>query len=89
VCNYEKPPVKFPSDCLVGKYARPFLYYIAAWMLYSASKALTVAKEKRPACYRFLATRSIMESKNKMMGLPTALVKRRKKNVGVLHTTIF
>ena len=41
VCNYEKPPFKFPVDCLVGKYARPVLYYVAGWMLYSVSKALT------------------------------------------------
>ncbi len=29
VCNYKKPPVKFPVDCLLGKYARPVLYYVA------------------------------------------------------------
>ncbi len=77
-CNYEKPPVEFPVDCLVGKYSRPVLYYVAGWMLYSASKVLTVAKDKRPIYYKFSAMQSIMESEAKMMGLPTSLLERRK-----------
>jgi hypothetical protein len=86
VCNYKKPPVKFTVDCLVGKYARPVLYYIAGWMLYSASKALTVAKDKRPTYYRFEAMHSIMESEAKMMVLPTSLVERRKQKLSVYCT---
>jgi hypothetical protein len=86
VCNYEKPPVKFPVDCLVGKYARPVLYYVAGWTLYSASKALNVSKDKRPTYYRFAATECIMESKAKMMGLPTSLVKKRKQKSSVYCT---
>jgi hypothetical protein len=77
VCNYEKPPVEFPVDCLVGKYARPVLYYIAGWTLYSASKALTVSKDKRPTYYRFAAMQCIIESNAMIMGLPTSIVERR------------
>jgi hypothetical protein len=86
VCNYEKPPFKFPVDCLVGKYARPVLYYVAGWLLYSASKALTVSKDKRSTYYRFATMQCIMESKAKMMGLPTSLVKRRKHKLSVYCT---
>jgi hypothetical protein len=78
VCNYKNSPVEFPVNCLVGKYARPVLYYIAGWTLYSASKVLTGAKVKRPTYYRFAATHSIMENRAKMMGLPTSLIKKRK-----------
>ncbi len=84
--NYKKPPVEFPVDCLVGKYARSVLYYIARWMLYSGSKAITVSKDKRPTYYRFAATQCIMESKAKMKGLPTSLVKRRKQKLLVYCT---
>jgi hypothetical protein len=47
----EKPPVEFPVDCLVGKYAHPVIYYVTGWMLYSVSKALTTAREKRPLVF--------------------------------------
>ncbi len=86
VCNYEKLSVEFQVDCLVGKCARLVLYYVAGWMLYSISKALTFAKDKRPTYYRFAATQSIMESKAKMMGLPTSLVERRKQKLSVYCT---
>jgi hypothetical protein len=47
---------------------------------------LTVSKDKRPTYYRFAATQSIMESKAKIMGLPTSLVERRKKKLFVYCT---
>jgi hypothetical protein len=28
ICNNEKPPIDFPVDCLVGKYALPVIYYV-------------------------------------------------------------
>jgi hypothetical protein len=86
VCNYKEPPVTFPVDCLVGKNARPVLYYVAGWPLYNASKALTVSKDERPTYYRFAATQCIMESKAKMLGLLTSLVERRKQKLLVYYT---
>lgn len=47
VCDNEKPPIEFPNTCLVGKYAIPVVYFVAGWMLYSASKMLTVAEDKK------------------------------------------
>jgi hypothetical protein len=29
ICNNEKPPIKFPAYCLVGRYALPVVYYVA------------------------------------------------------------
>lgn len=44
-------------------------YYVASWTLYSVSKALTIAKDKRSIYFNFL-------------GLPTHLVDRRKRGRG-------
>jgi len=43
ICDNKKPPIHFPVDCLVGKFALPLIYYVAGWTLFSASKASTVA----------------------------------------------
>ena len=48
ICNIAKPPIEYPSDCLVGKHARKVIYYVAGWTLYSASKALTKGIADRP-----------------------------------------
>jgi hypothetical protein len=48
ICNNEKPPIDFPVDCLVGKYALPVIYDVAGWMLLSTLKASTVAVDSRP-----------------------------------------
>ena len=59
LCDNEKPPIEFPNTCLVGKYAMPVVYYVARWMLYSASKALTVAADKRQLYFRFVACHKV------------------------------
>ena len=82
VCKFEKPPVEFPTDCLVGKYARPVIYYVAGWTLYKASKALTIAKDKRSIYFDFARMQSISEDDAHDMGLPTHLVDRRKRGRG-------
>ncbi len=79
VCDHDKPPVNFPDDCLVGKHARPVIYYVAGWMLYSASKALTVARDKRLLFFEFSESQSINEDMAKSTDLPTSLVDRRKR----------
>jgi hypothetical protein len=83
VCSNDKPPIKFPVDCLVGKHARPVIYYFVDWMLYSASKALTVARDKRQLFLEFSMAHSIDEDIARSSGLPTSLVERRKRNSSV------
>jgi hypothetical protein len=62
----------------VGKHARPVIYYVAGWMLYIASMALTVARDKRLLFFGFSESQSINEDMAKSMDLPTSLVDRRK-----------
>ena len=79
VCDNEKPPIEVPVDCLVGKYAQPVIYYVAGWTLFSASKALTVAENKRPVHRRFADAQCMISGgEAKSAGLPTSLVDRRK-----------
>ncbi len=79
-CGNDKPPIEFPVDCLVGKHARPVIYYVAGWMLCSASKALTVARDKRPLFLEFSMTHSIDEDTARSSGLPASLVEWRKRD---------
>ncbi len=79
ICDNEKPPINFPMDSLVGKYALPVVYYIAGWMLYSASKASTIAADKKPLFFRFAAAQTINGCAAKSMDLLTSLVERRKR----------
>jgi hypothetical protein len=74
ICNNEKPPRQFLAVCLVGRYALPDIYYIAGWMLYSASKASMIAVDKRPLYFRFADLNFINESAANTMNLPTSLV---------------
>ena len=41
ISDNQKPPINFPANCLVGKYALPVVYYVA-------SKASSIAADKRP-----------------------------------------
>jgi hypothetical protein len=79
ICDNKKPPIEFPTTCLVGKYAMPVVYYVAGWMLYSASKASTIAADKRQLYFRFAASHRINKKEAKAVNLPTLLVERRKK----------
>jgi hypothetical protein len=83
VCGHEKPPIEFPVDCLVGKHACPIIYYVAGWMLYSASKALTIARDKRPLFLEFSKAHSIDADIVKSSGLPLSLMERRKCSLSV------
>jgi hypothetical protein len=49
-------------------------------MLYSASKALAIARDKRPLFLEFSKAHSIDEDIAKSSGLPTSLMERRKHN---------
>jgi hypothetical protein len=83
VCDNEKPPIEFPNTCLVGKYAMPVVYYVAGWTLYSASKALTVAADKRQLYFRFAACHTINVKSAKDANLPVSLVEKRNKRASV------
>jgi hypothetical protein len=63
----QKPPINFPVDCLVGKYALPVVYYVAGWTLFSASKASSIAADKRPLFFRFVAAHTIDGSSRTMI----------------------
>jgi hypothetical protein len=78
VCDNKKPPIEFLVDCLVGRYALPVVYYVAVWMLFSMSKASTVAANNRPECFTFAASQTIDEKAAKRMNLLASLVERRK-----------
>jgi hypothetical protein len=86
ICDNEKPPIDFPVDCLVGKYALPVVYYVAGWMLFSMSKASTVAAGNRLLFFRFAARHTIDECVAESMNLPTSLVERRKRSALVYFT---
>jgi hypothetical protein len=83
ISDNQKPPINFPAECLVGKYALPVVYYVAGWTLYSASKASSIAADKRPLFFRFAAAQTIDGCAAKSMDLPTSLVERRKRRASV------
>ena len=83
ICDNEKPPIEFPVDCLVGRYALPVVYFVAGWTLYSASKAATIAAEKRPLYFMFTASHTCDERAAKTLRLPISLVERRKRRASV------
>ncbi len=57
ICDNKKPPIDFPVDCLVGKYALPVIYYVAGWTLFLMLKASTVAADNRPLFFRTMGLR--------------------------------
>ena len=87
----EKPPVSFPEECLLGRYARPVVYYVAGWTLHSDSKALTAACAKRAKYVSFVQAHNLGKEGATGADLPTSLIDRRKhkSNQGVLYQGIF
>jgi hypothetical protein len=86
ICNNKKPPIDFPVDCLVGKYALPVIYYAAGWTLFSILKAAMVAADNRLLFFWFAARHTIDECVAESMNLPTSLVERRKRRASVYCT---
>jgi hypothetical protein len=78
----KKPPVEFPSECLVGRYALPIIYYVAGWTLYKASKAATICEDKQLLFYRFASAHMIKEIAAQNLQLPISLVEKRKTKRG-------
>ena len=93
ICDNEKPPIHFPVDCLVGKYALPVIYYVAGWTLFSASKASTIAVDNRLLFFRFAARHTIEECAAKLgQGHESSNISRGKEEtqgIGLLHTGVF
>ncbi len=90
VCNNEKPPIEFPVDCLVGRYALLVVYYVAGWTLFSMSKASTVAADNRPVCFTFAASQTIDERAGKED--ESSVISRGEEEtagIGLLFTGIF
>jgi hypothetical protein len=83
ISDNQKPPINFPADCLVGKYALPVVYYVTGWTLYSVSKASSIAADKRPLFFRFAAAHTIDRCAAKCMDLPTSLMERRKQRASI------
>ena len=89
ISDNQNPLINFLADCLVGKYALPVVYYVAGWTLYSASKASSIAADKRPLFFRFAAALTIDGRAAKSMDLPTSLVERRKRRVSVYCSRMY
>ena len=73
----ERPSVTMPEQCLVGKYARPVVYYVAGWTLHSLSLARTIARNMQPLYRRFADQHIINEEVAAAEDLPVSLVKKR------------
>ena len=73
----ERPPVTMPEQCLVGKYARTVVYYVAGWTLHSLSLARTIARNMQPLYRRFSDQHIINEEVAAAEDLPVSLVKKR------------
>lgn len=83
----EKPQVSFPGESLVGKYARPMVYYVAGWTLVSASQALTIALGKREIYFTFARAHTITREQAVQLELPTGVVDRRKRRRAKVYCT--
>jgi hypothetical protein len=73
----ERPPVTLPQKCLVGKYARPVVYYVSGWTMHSLSLAKTIGKAMRPLYARFAEQHSIGEKAALEKFMPVSLVQKR------------
>ena len=85
----EKPSVSIPDECLVGKYARPVIYYVAGWTLHSLSKALTIAQDKRGVYQRFSTNHCLGADEAKDLDLPVSVVQRRKRWANTYPTKVY
>ena len=80
----ERPQVSFPEECLVGRFARPVIYYVAGWILHGMKQAKGVAQTEKQMFFDFVAHNCLNAESAKMAGLPTSLVERRKKKKGAI-----
>jgi len=83
----ERPPVSYPEECLVGKYAHPVIYYVAGWTLFSASKAATIAASNREIYFAFARAHKMQKNEAKSMKLPISQVERRKRKNAQVYSS--
>jgi len=90
--NSDKPEVCIPGpddDTLVGKYSHRTVYYVAGWIVFSLSKAKTIASKKRGIYHRLAHQHSLSEDEAKAAMLPIGLVLRRKRRASMFCTEKF
>ena len=73
----ERPPVQIPGQVKLGKYARPVIYYVAGWTLYSASRALTISLQEREKCFQFVQRNNTTKEDAEKDKLPIDIVEKR------------
>ena len=70
--------VEIPGSVAVNRHARPVIYYVAGWTLFSASRALTVAQKERGKYFQFFQAHNIEKLDAKDAKLPISIVEKRK-----------
>ena len=75
----ERPEVTLPENCLVGRFARPVIYYVAGWIVHSMKSAGGVSASEKQHFFDFVVHNSTNADAVKKANLPTTLVERRKK----------
>ena len=79
--------MSYPEECLVGKYARPVIYYVAGWTLFSASKAATIAASNREIYFAFARAHKLQKDEAKSKKLPISQVERRKRKNAQVYSS--
>ena len=75
----ERPSVEIPGSVAVNRHARPVIYYVAGWTLFSASRALTVAGKERGKYFLFVQAHSIGKLAAQVANLPISIIEKRKR----------
>lgn len=90
--NSGKPEISIPGpddDTLVGKYSHRTVYYVAGWIIFSLSKAKTIAAKKRGIYHRLARLHMLSEDDARDAGLPIGLVLRRRRRASMFCTAKF
>ena len=75
--NVERSSAQIPDKVRLGKYARPVIYYVAGWTLYSASRALTISLQERKKYFLFVQRNNTTKEDAEKEKLPIVLVEKR------------
>ena len=73
----ECPPVQIPGQVKLGKYARPVIYYVVGWTLYSASRALTISLQEREKYFQFFQRNNTTKEDAQKEKFPIDIVEKR------------
>ena len=83
----ERPPVQIPGKVKLGKYARPVIYYVAGWTLYSASRALTISVKEREIYFSFVRRNNTTKEDAEKAKLPIDLVEKRTRRAAKMYAS--